>query len=198
MNTLKKVLIFYFILHVSIMLILGFSSFSHFSDDVTYKKLNSFGKSIVDKAVDYKSSQTIVDFIFLYSIYTGTNRGFSFFSPNVAASKVKIKFISNEKEVTLPFLTQELDLKFRCLNSHFNSNIFDIEERETILKSISSYIFSNNKNIEVLDVYLNIEKYPSISIAQEIGNKKYSKNILAFSITKKNFFDSKQISYSDK
>tara|TARA_B110000503_G_C7119309_1_gene401745 strand:- start:465 stop:1058 length:594 start_codon:yes stop_codon:yes gene_type:complete len=185
MKNLKFILIAYFLLHTLMMVIIGFSSFSHFKDEVTYKKLNPFGKVIVDTATDYKSPQAIVDFIFLYSIYTGTNRGFSFFSPNVAASKVDINFMSNGKEVVLPFLTQELDLKFRCLNSHFNSNIFDIEERETILKSITSYIFSNNKNINQLDVYLNIEKYPSILITQDLGYQKYTNNILAFSITKK-------------
>ena len=195
MKNVKKILLFYLLLHISIMLTIGFSSFSHFKSKDAHKKLNPFGKVIVDKASKYKSPQLIVDFIFLYSIYTGTNRGYSFFSPGVAGSKTEIKFMSNGKEIVLPFLTQEMNLRFRSLNSHFNSNIFDIEEREAILKSIASYIFSNNKNIKRLDVYLNIEKYPSILAAKDLGYQKYNNNILAFSITKKEVNNNNEIAF---
>ncbi|WP_299883998.1 hypothetical protein [uncultured Lacinutrix sp.] len=186
MKIIKKILASYFLIHIVLMMILGFSSFSYFKDDVTFNKLNPYGQAVVKKADEYRSPELIVDFIFLYSIYTGTNRGFSFFSPNVSASKVGITFMSNGKEIELPLKTQELALKFRCLNSHFNSNIFNIEEREIILKSISSYIFSNNTNLNQLDVYLDINKYPSLLISQEIGYQFYNKQILAFSITKNN------------
>lgn len=181
---LKKVLILYFIIHVIFMLIVGFTSFTDFKDKETYNKLNSVGQIIVEYSDLFQCSKPLTDFIFFYSIYTGTNRGYAFFSPNISPTKVNISFVADGKEIKLPFITQESKLKFGCANLHFNSNIFDIDEREIILKSISSYLFSNNPNIDKLDIYLKLKHFMDLETVRNLGYKVHHKSILGFSATK--------------
>ncbi|WP_299712140.1 hypothetical protein [uncultured Tenacibaculum sp.] len=185
MKTFKYILLGCLVAHIAFMLIIGFTSFTEFKDDQeAYSKLNPTGQKIVDYSSFFKCSEAVTDFIYCYSIFTGTNRGYSFFSPNVTQIKVDIAFMANDKKIELPLLTQESKLKFGCANLHFKSNIFNVEERELILKSISSYLFSANPDIEKLDVYLNLSRYMDLETAKSLGYKVAHKSILGFSATK--------------
>jgi len=187
MKTLKKVLTAYLGIHMLFMLIVGFSSFSNFSsqtDEDTYNTLNPAGQFVVDMTDWFTIPKPATDFIFFYSIYTGTNRGYSFFSPNISKIKVDILFMADGKEVDLPFVTSESKLKFSCANLHLHSRLFEEEERDIILKSISSSIFSNNPEIQELEVYLDLYKYQDIETVRNSEYEVQNKKILGFSVTK--------------
>ncbi len=184
MKTLKYILLSFLVIHITFMLIIGFTSFTEFESEDSYKTLNPVGQKIVDFSSLFICPDDVNDFIFFYSIFTGTNRGYSFFSPNVTPIRVGISFTNQNKEIGLPLLTKESKLKFKCTNLHFNSNIFDVEEREQILKSISSYLFSNNPDIEQLDVYLNFQHYSDLKTVRNSGYQVDKKSILSFSATK--------------
>ena len=185
MKTFKYILIGYLITHITFMLIVGFTSFTGLKDKKSYETLNPAGQAIVDFSSLFECSKSVNDFIYFYSIFTGTNRGYSFFSPNVAETKVDIAFVADGNRIELPLLTQESKLKFECANLHFKSNIFDEEERDVILRSISSYLFSANPDIDKIDVYLHLSKYMDLQTARDLGYGVKRKSILGFSATKK-------------
>jgi len=186
MVILKKILVVYLFGHILFMLIIGFSSFSSFIDETTFKELNPVGQFIVKKTDMYTLPKQLTDFVFFYSIYTGTNRGYSFFSPNISPTKVNILFMADGKEINLPFKTQESRLKYGCTNLHLSSKIFDKEEREIILKSLSSSLFSNNPDIEKLDIYLDLHNYTDLKTVKNDGYNVQHKRILGFSALKNN------------
>lgn len=185
MKIFKNILLGYLAIHVLFMLIVGFSSFSNFSsltDMDTYNRLNPAGKLVVDQTDLITVPKPATDFIFFYSIYTGTNRGYSFFSPNISSVKVDMIFMADGKEVELPFVMQESKLKFSCANLHLHSRLFDVEERDIILKSISSSIFSNNPGIQELDIYFDLYRYQDLQTVIDSSYMVKNKKILGFSV----------------
>ncbi|WP_046757837.1 hypothetical protein [Kordia jejudonensis] len=184
MKTTKKILLGYLAVHLLFMLIIGFASFTSFQDDESQAKLNPVGKFIANKASLFETPKPVTDFIFFYAKYTGTNRGYSFFSPNISPIKVSMRFMADGEEIHLPFKSPESFLKFRSANLHFNSNIFDVEEREVILKSISSSLFSDHQDIDKIDIYLDLYRFNTLESAATDGHQVMYKEILGFSTTK--------------
>jgi hypothetical protein len=166
------------------MLIIGFASFTSFQDEESQAKLNPFGKFIANQSTLFETPKPVTDFIYFYAKYTGTNRGYSFFSPNLSPIKVSMRFMADGKEIKLPFKSPESILKFRSANLHFNSNIFDVEEREVILKSIASSLFSDHQEIDKIDVYLDLFRFNTLESAATEGHQVMHKEILGFSTTK--------------
>lgn len=184
MKVLKNILIGYLVIHLLCMIIIGFASFSTFQSEENQENLNPFGKFVANSASYFETPKPVTDAIFFYAKYTGTNRGYSFFSPNISPVKVSMRFMADGKQIKLPFKSPESKLKFRSANLHFNSNIFDIEEREIILKSISSSLFNDHPEVDQIDIYLDLFRFNTLENAQKEGAKVMYKEILGFSTTK--------------
>ncbi len=184
MKIIKKILLGYLSVHCLFMLIIGFVSFTSFQDEKFQEELNPVGKFIVDKSSLFETPKPITDFIFFYAKYTGTNRGYSFFSPNISPNKISLRFMADGKEIHLPLKSPESFLKFRVANYHFNSKIFEIEEREIILKSISSSLFSEHEDIDKIDIYLDLYRFNTLENVAIDGYQVMYKEILGFSTTK--------------
>ncbi|MEM6685347.1 MAG: hypothetical protein AAF617_06070, partial [Bacteroidota bacterium] len=174
----------YLTMHIACTLIIGFVSFSTFQSEENQERLNPVGKFIANSASYFQTPKAVTDFIYCYAKFTGTNRGYSFFSPNVTPVKIDLRFMADGKQITLPIKSQESYVKFGCANLHFNSNFFDGEEREIILKSISASLFNDYPEVDKIDVYLDLFRFNDLKSAQKVGPQMMHKAILGFSSTK--------------
>lgn len=180
MKTLKIILMSFFTIHFIVITVVGFSRFSELSSSKN-DKVNSFGQVVINKSklVDNLNIST-KDAIFFYSLFTGTNRGYAFFSPNVTSKKLELSFKSGEKTIQLPFKSLESDIKFFGANLYFNSNLDKIKERDSFLQSISTSFFNRDLKMKDIDVYLNLSIYSDIKSTKEKGFVVNKKIMLGF------------------
>ncbi|MDH7446089.1 hypothetical protein [Aquimarina sp. 2201CG14-23] len=152
------------------------------------KKLNNGGKTIVKNvkpAVELKSK--MIDFMMLYSSYTGASKGYSFFSPNVGGESSELLFIADGERVDFSLLSEESFLKFKTASYFFKSRMEDEELRELILKSMSAYLFNGNPEIEQIDIYLDLYKVEDLKKVKDHGFRLKNKKILGFTACKQSF-----------
>lgn len=180
MKTLKIVLMLFFAIHFIVITVVGFSRFSELSVSEN-DKVNLFGHAVItnSKLVD-KINDTTKDGIFFYSLFTGTNRGYAFFSPNVTSKKLELSFKSGDKIIQLPFKSIESDIKFFGANLYFNSNLDKVKERDSFLQSISTSFFNRDLSMKDIDVYLNLSVYSDIKNTSENGFTINKKSMLGF------------------
>ncbi|WP_130734726.1 hypothetical protein [Flavobacterium sp. J27] len=180
MKTLKIFLMLFFAIHFIVITVVGFSRFSELTTTEN-DKVNSFGQVIIKKSkwID-NLNLTTKDAIFFYSLFTGTNRGYAFFSPNVTSKKLELSFKSGDKIIEMPFRSVESDTKFFGANLYFNSNLDKIKERDSFLQSISTSFFNRDLNMKDLDVYLNLSMYSDINYTRENGLSINKKSMLGF------------------
>lgn len=176
MKTLKIILGLFLAIHVFTVLAINFSGYKIFSDPNYIDRLNGFGKKIVHNM----PSNEIRSYSRVLATFMGTDRGYSFFSPNVSRSSLDIVFIGNDgKEISIPFNSTESRLKFTTADSLLESYLLRDEKiRDQILKSLSKWMFTYNKDLSSINVYLNLHHY----------NNLYAKNVKEYHVQEKRFF----------
>lgn len=183
MKTIKILLLSFLAFHVFTVIIVGFSRFKDF--DTNNNQINPIGKMVIhkSKSIDYLNS-FLKDPVFFYSLFAGTNRGYSFFSPNVSSTKINLSFEGDGKNLELPIISPETKTKFNAASLHFNSNLSNEKERTLFLKSITTSLFNHNPETKKIDVYLNLSKYNDINTYLEKKNIYNEKKILGFTASK--------------
>ena len=184
MKTLKIFLILFFTIHFIVITVVGFTRFSELSSNED-EGINPFGAFIIKKShvMDHLNGKP-KNTMFAYSLFTGTNRGYAFFSPNVSSKKLDLSFQSNGKHIYLPFKSTESDTKYFGANLYFNSNLDKSKERDSFLQSIATSLFNNNLELKDLDVYLNLSMYSDIKSTQNKGLVIQKKSIKGFTAKK--------------
>jgi hypothetical protein len=149
--------------------------------DRSINRLNSFGEAMVYHGHFDYLTLPVFSIFNGYNVYTGTNRGYSFFSPNVTPVKVRISFSSNGKDIPIPLKTKESQSKL-LVATYYLLNTQDTITTG-ILKAMSSRIFSLNPEVNQLEVYLELEKYQLLAQATP-DNYSETGKFKAFTITR--------------
>lgn len=184
MKTLKIFLMLFLTIHFIVITVVGFTRFSELSSHEE-DGINPFGALIIKKSqVMNHLNGKPKNVMFAYSLFTGTNRGYAFFSPNVSSKKLDLSFQSSGKSICLPFKCTESLTKYFGANLYFNSNLDKTKERDSFLQSISTSLFNNNIGIKDLDVYLNLSMYSDIKETQNKGLVIQKKSIKGFTAKK--------------
>jgi hypothetical protein len=147
-------------------------------------RLNRLGIAVIYKIGNKIFDNSISRCTNVYAVYTGTNRGYEFFSPNISPVKVDLAFYSGNSELDLPLQRQESRNKLIAVGYYLMKNIRDEKLRAQILGSISTRLFSLHPGVHSLDIYLNISQISyldSIKVGEE-----YTKiyKLQAFTITR--------------
>lgn len=154
MTFLKKLLLTLFSFHIFCTLLVNFFSFSNFnSHDIN--SLNKFGEGYISliKALSFKSNS-----VSFYTNFTGTNRGYEFFSPNVANKKLKLKFVDqNGHEIRL-YKSFESKMKFGTASYFINSGNVSQALRQKMMVSYCKRIFALNDNVSVIHIILTLQQ----------------------------------------
>ena len=184
MKKLKIFLMLFFAIHFIVIIVVGFSRFSELTT-LDNERVNSFGEIVIKKSklVDNLNEST-KDAVFFYSLFTGTNRGYAFFSPNVTSKKVELSFKCGDKVIELPFRSVESNTKFFGANLYFNSHLDRIKQRDSFLQSISTSFFNQDLTMKNLEVYLNLTMYSDINYTRENGLLINKKSMLGFKAKK--------------
>jgi hypothetical protein len=154
-------------------------------DGVT--NLNSLGEFVIHEQgheLIRSLDKPYFDFLNFYNAYTGTNRGYSFFSPNVSPVKAEFVFYSGKNKVLVPLQNAESKSKLVVATYFLLSYINDEKTRNNILRSIAARLFSLNPNVSVMRVYLDLSKFEPLGAAVDSGNYIQTKRINAFTITR--------------
>ena len=186
MKKTKNFLLLFLIFHLFSTLVINFSGYSYFSVDSYQHRLNRFGKVIVNekaKLVDFEVTRPLLKF---HSSLLGTNRGYSFFSPNVSNEYMNLVFMANGKQVDIPLSSYETALKFKTARFFFESNFKDNELRNTILKSFSKWYFTHYNEIDKIDVYFDFYKFKPLQDLEKNGYNVVNEKIHGYTINRKN------------
>lgn len=176
MRILKLLLSLFLVIHIFIVLASNFSDYKIFSEPNYIDRLNVFGK----KLVNITPSNEIGRYTRVCTTFMGTDRGYSFFSPNVSRSSVEMVFIGDDgKEINIPFNSAESRLKFSTADSYLESYLLEDEEiRDEIIKSLTKWMFAYNTDLSSIKVYINLLQY----------NNLYAKNVRENHVQEKSFF----------
>lgn len=186
MKTLKLLLLLFLIFHVLSTLIINFSGYADFSVDNYQHKLNPFGKHIVNnvaKSVDFAATRPALEF---HSSFLGTNRGYSFFSPNVSREYMNLIFVADGKTLEIPLSSSESVLKFKTARFFFESNFKNETLRNHILKSFSRWYFLHNAEIDKIDVFFDFYKLNNLAEVKKNGYNVVNEKIYGFTVNRKN------------
>ena len=167
--TLKKtILVIFFIFHIVCVNIINLCAFSGLGEKER-EKLNPFGKRYVKIANRFLKKNELIS---CYTNFTGTNRGYEFFSPNISRFSLKIKFLeTNGKEIPL-YNSFESTLKFGTASYYLNSNLFNENLRNEIFESYCKRIFAMNENITKINIVLQITEYNDLYTLYNNGTHK--------------------------
>jgi hypothetical protein len=174
MKKVKLILCFVLCLHFLGSFIVNLSGLD-FSENVYYKtKINTLGK-FVTTAVRKIRIPEGANSLMSYTVYTGTNKGYEFFSPNIPASKTEFLFFANEKPITMPLVSHESKTKFFTATVYLEKYFHTPELRDQILRSISLRLLSLKPEIKKIKIDLKITHFDSLSIYK---NEKHAINII--------------------
>lgn len=182
MKFLKIGLLLFFVINIYSAFIVNLEGYSKFGKNNYKDKLNSFGQMVVKNIHSLDKVSAPFDHIFIYQArYAGTDRGYSFFSPNVSHSSLNILFKADGKYLEMPLDSPESLLKFKTALYHFESSFKKKDLRDDILKSLAKWHFSQMPELHEIEVYFDLYQYQNLEdMPKEIKNKR----ILAFTLTR--------------
>ncbi len=182
MKFLKIGLLLFFVINIYSSFIVNLEGYSKFGKGNYNDKLNSFGELIV-KNIHYLDNVSVpFDQVFKYQArYAGTDRGYSFFSPNVSHSSLNILFKADGQLLEMPLDSPESLLKFKTALYHFESSFKKKDFRDDILKSLAKWHFSQMPNLHEIEVYFDLYQYQDL---KDMPKKIKNKRILAFTLTR--------------
>lgn len=182
MKFLKIGLLLFFVINLYSSFIVNLEGYSKFGEGNYTDKLNPLGQLVVKNIHSLDKISAPFDQVFKYQArYAGTDRGYSFFSPNVSHSSLNILFKADDKFLEMPLDSPESLLKFKTALYHFESSFKKKDFRDDILKSLAQWHFSKMPELHEIEVYFDLYQYQDLKdMPKEIKNKK----ILAFKLTR--------------
>ena len=182
MKTVKIVLVTYLLFHIVSVLLVNAAAVSNLKGKE--ERLNKLGKICVDEANIRSKVEPIKNSLGLYLNLTGVNRGYEFFSPNVANGYMDLVFIS-DKGKELPLLNSiESDMKELTFNLFFNSVLEDKDKLGEIIKSTCRRLFMQNKNVKGISVYGELKGFKTLKKSNSKNYLKKEKRILLSKVSK--------------
>jgi len=148
-------------------------------------KINWLGKLFVGKkGGNLEKALTISPFEMsnFYNVYTGTNRGYTFFSPNISPVKAKLCFFDGEDQLEIPLKNTESKSKLSVTTYYLLVHLDDEKIRNQILRPIASRLFALHPEALKLESYIDFIRIPSIKEDTERGA--VSTRLKAFTITR--------------
>lgn len=186
MKLLKLGLLTFFIISFYSSLVVNLQGYSNFDGKDYQKRLTNFGILVVNSSsIIDKGSIFYNNGFRLLSTFNGTNRGYSFFSPNVSNSRVDISFVSEDGILEMPLESPESLQKFKTSLHYFKSNLEKEELRNSILSSFAQWHFAQNPDIHKIKVYFDLYEVNSLSNIEMGLAKDRRKKILGFLLEKK-------------
>lgn len=163
MKTVLKILVSF---HISLVFIVCLNGLTQelMTDG---KSINKYGavllKNIDLNIYDYK----MFDALKVYGIYTGTARGYSFFSPNVSRVEKDFYFVSQDDQLIKPDTKYfETSFKFNAFKSGLFKEIFNTTDIDDHLSSLGAHLMSTNNSVDCIDMYLTYNKYNDLAMAK--------------------------------
>lgn len=178
MKSTKLVLILILCLHVICLLKANLQGLT-FIDNADYKKnINPFGKAVNTfiKKIDMPEN---VWFYFraFYATYSGTNRGYEFFSPNIPNTWIEFSYFANKKEIDIPLVSNEAKVKFFTSNFFLQKYFAKEKFRDRVLKSISMRLFSLDEKIREMEISITVNKIQPLNFYQS-QNKMIARSVI--------------------
>ncbi|MFD2742879.1 MULTISPECIES: hypothetical protein [Sphingobacterium] len=182
MNRTKIVLLALIIFHLISSIrfnILGLTALKLNNEE---NKINSFGKLFIgENGKKLEKNLTILPLqaTNLYGVYTGTNRGYSFFSPNVSSVTACLSFYNGKQKLEIPIKNVETKSKLLVMTYFLLLHLESEEIRNQIVLPTASRLFTQHPELSKIEAFIEYEKMPSLKNKKEPS---LYKNIKAFTI----------------
>jgi len=162
MKTALKILV---TIHTSLVFLVCINGLSH-ELKLGDKSINKYG-AVFLKAIDVDIyDNQLFETLKIYGIYTGTARGYSFFSPNVSRIEKDFYFIGEDDQLVKPKTRYfETGFKYNAFKSGLFKEIFSQSDKNDYLKSLGAHFMSNN-SIDCIDMYMSYTKYNELETAR--------------------------------
>lgn len=151
---IQTVLIILFLFHITASVFVNITSFNYLKQNNRDKNLNVMGKFYIDNL----KKVNIPFFIKVYTNYSGTIRGYAYYSPNIRNIKNKYEFYDGNKKIDGLMRTYESNLKFNTMLI----NLTDIIHNKSIRQDIAKSLYNNityNTPIKELNIKLKVQKF---------------------------------------
>ena len=181
MKKIVKTLVVFHISLVFLVCINGLSNELMFGG----KSINKYGKVFL-KVIDVNIyDNQLFETLKVYGLYTGTARGYSFFSPNVPRTEKDFYFISEYGTRIKPQTKYfETSFKYNAFKTGLFKEIFSDSDKNNYLRSLGAHFMTAN-SIDCLDMYMTYIEYNDIDIAREDQSHCNTKEIHLFTLRKK-------------
>ncbi|MGE8536614.1 MAG: hypothetical protein ACN6OJ_18650 [Chryseobacterium sp.] len=178
-NKLVFIIFLILIFHAIVSITNNIYSLSYFKD-IKNIALNPVGKiyaQIVPTDTSYYP-----DMIMYYSNYTGIDRGYAFYSPNLNRNKIEYSFSTNNNTTPIPisFNTKESNVKYMSMSINLTNMFDNRKKRNKLVKDISIFMLNQNKEIKDMNFIVSVRR---IRLLNE-KTLEDRKNINAYNIKK--------------
>ena len=157
MKKLQFLLLLLLLLHGILLLLANINSLNHLKSKTI--DLNFFGQ----KYTKYSSIIKFPEVFILYLNYSGSDRGYAYYSPNVSREKVSFAITDQQNKKIIPIHTESSKFRFNILMINSTKIIENQKIRNQLIKSLSEYIFAKAKNVKELTLKINLKKLKTIS-----------------------------------
>jgi len=185
MKKLKIVLALFVGLHVLLAIrfnLLGLTALKLNNEE---NKINWLGKLLVGKKggnLEKALTGSLFKISNFYNVYTGTNRGYTFFSPNISPIKANLCFFNGDDQLEIPLKNTESKSKLSTTTYYLLVHLDNEKIRNQILRPIASRLFTLHPEASTLESYIDFAKIPYLKEDTEKGT--VSKRLKAFTITR--------------
>jgi len=166
MKTLKLFLIALLLFHVLSSSIINIQIIKTWKNS-TYSSLNTYGKKIIDNLEHFNIPEIIQIGMRNYSYYTGTERGYEYYSPNAANRQTEIIFKNNAVLIDLPGKTFESKFKIRSVFTILGGQLENDGFRNRVIQSMAVRLFTLHPDINHMDISIMKKHFPSLEQIQQ-------------------------------
>ena len=179
MKKLNLLLFLILLLHGILLFFANINSLNYLKNKPV--ELNNFGK----KYINTNSIIKFPEFLILYLNYSGSDRGYAYYSPNISREKVSFAITDQQNKKIIPINTESSKFRFNILMINSTKIIEDQKIRNQLIKSLSEYIFAKDKRVKKLTLKINLKKLKTLQEFQK-ENKLYDLyNVDAYIIHRK-------------
>ncbi|MCU7613927.1 hypothetical protein N0B16_05710 [Chryseobacterium sp. GMJ5] len=177
MKRIQNLLILLFFIHIAISVFININSFTYLKLNHRDKNLNSMGKFYIDRLQKINPPYPVK----VYANYSGTIRGYAYYSPNIRNIKHVYEFYNGTQKINGLMKTYESDLKFNTMLINLTDIISNKSIREEIAKSLYNNV-TYDTDIKELNIKLKVKKFTSLKEYQSVGRRDTVKVFEAYKI----------------
>jgi len=148
-------------------------------------KINRLGKLFVGKKggnLEKALTISLFEMSNFYNVYTGTNRGYTFFSPNISPIKATLCFFNGDDQLEIPLKNTESKSKLYTTTYYLLVHLDNEKIRNQILRPIASRLFTLHPEASTLESYIDLTKIPSLK--EDTEREAVLTRLKAFTITR--------------